>query len=90
MREVQEYLTLGRAFEILQPPLLFGNPKQIAAVRFIERVDEARELADKCELCDGQPVKIIDGNDYSVCHCVDRFSYDVLEEAFKVKLEEAA
>jgi hypothetical protein len=46
-------MTLAQAYEDLKAPLQFGNPKQIAAVRYIERYEEARELAAACKECEG-------------------------------------
>jgi superfamily I DNA and/or RNA helicase len=36
-------VTLKEARKILKSPLIFGDPQQIKAVRFIEAVDEAVE-----------------------------------------------
>lgn len=59
-------MNVQAALEILKPPLQFGNPKQIAAVRFIEKVDAAREAARKCKDCFGSGGK----DDSETCmHC---------------------
>jgi len=59
-------MNVPTALHILQPPLIFGNPKQISAVRFIEKVDEAKEAAAKCGDCFGTGGK----DDAETClHC---------------------
>jgi hypothetical protein len=87
MNNVEEYLTVSRALEILKPPLVFANPKQIAAVRFIEAVDTARDTANACEECEGRPV--CGHYEHYICRCVYRFPNDVLGAAFNLKFDEA-
>lgn len=42
-------MTLAEAKRILKPPLKFGDPVQIKAVRFLESVDAACEAIKVCE-----------------------------------------
>jgi hypothetical protein len=82
---IPEVLTMRTALARLVPPLQFGNPKQIAAVRFLERVELVREIAARCGYCEGQPATRAGEPGetlYEFCECVDRFADDILLEAF--------
>jgi len=71
-------MNMREAFEILIPPLIFGNPTQIAAVRFIEKVDEAQLVAQKCDKCYGGGA-YIEAGDLFQCECVADFSNEVVQ-----------
>lgn len=66
-------MTVKEALRTLLPPLQFGNPKQIAAVRFIESVDAAEAIAAKCASCDGLGAYHYERQRF-VCECIGRFS----------------
>lgn len=62
-------MTLIEAKSILEPPLVFGDERQIAARQFIERVFEAKEVLSRCK------------NHLWNCSCLDAYSKDETKEA---------
>lgn len=62
-------MTLREAKSILQPPLVFGDERQIAARRFIERVFEAKEILMRCR------------HHVWNCACLDAYTKDETKEA---------
>ena len=71
-------MTLRKAFNILKPPLIFGNPAQIEAVRFIEEVDRAEERITQCDSPEHLLRHRLINPD---CECVRDLKDDVVEEA---------
>ena len=47
-------MTIGRAHMVLNQRLHFGDDTQIAALKFLRDVAEARERVSKCKHCDGE------------------------------------
>lgn len=72
-------MNVQEALKTLLPPLRFGNPKQIEAVRFIESVDAAEAVAAKCDSCDGLGAYYYE-KQRQVCECVSGFSEAVQDE----------
>lgn len=63
-------MTLRAAFALLNPPLIFGNPKQVEALRQIELVHECLASIEACEH-DGEnrDCPKCDGTGYTWCSC---------------------
>ena len=53
---MREFESEAKARALLAPPLIFGNEDQIAAIRFLERIDACVDAILKCKhgskLCD--------------------------------------
>ena len=74
-------MTIAEAKKILSGKLVFGDPQQIKAVRFIENVDAAEGAIKNCPNIEKHLRKGFFNLEY--CDCADRISEDVLRSAFE-------
>lgn len=89
-------MTIREALNILTTPR-FGNPEQIAAVRYIEDVETARSAFGKCRhgvcvwcngigIVDNAPCDECDGSGKSmICRCFVGLNVDAVLEAKRSK-----
>src|SRR6516162_5765878 len=65
----------------LRRPLLFGNLRQIAAIRYLDALDAARLRLMRCESCAGVGVVMERGETQGrLCFCLSAESDAVLKE----------
>lgn len=73
--------TLKSALDELKPPLVFGDERQIAARKFLEKVEEACDAIRGCKRCIGK-IDIL-GFLRRPHSCTATFSEDVREAAIE-------
>jgi hypothetical protein len=86
-------MTITEATRILRPPLKFGDPLQVNARKFLEKIEEAKESARNCKRDHAEKVRYDkfpedEIKNITLCACLDGYDHEIAYETARALVNE--